>query len=126
MHDLPSQTRNIVSCLTSKVRSDNPQLKRPTVEVEFDLIRAENSNGNIALHLVARDRRTGSYIYLAEQQTDSNQWEGEDSEFYGRIYLFVRHILRFIEEEYATLNSAEKGSLLKDLAKREFQMLIRL
>ncbi len=126
MHDLPSQTQNLVSCLTSKVRSDNPQLKRPTIELEFDLIERQNSSANITNHLVARDRRTGSYIYLAETEKDTDKWVGKDSEFYDRIYLFVRHILEFLAHESPDLSLFEKGCILREVAKQEFQKIMRL
>ncbi len=125
MHDLPSQAQNLISCLTSKVRSDNPHLKRPTIEVEFDLIEAANATGRLTLHLVARDRRTRSYIYLAETDKTPNRWIGKESEFYSRIFLFVRHILRFLEGENSSLSLFESGTALKTIAKREFQTLIR-
>ncbi len=125
MHDLPSQTKNLVDCLTSKVRSDNPQLRRPTIEVKFDLMDAKNYDGDLTLHLIARDWSTKSYIYLAELESESSEWVGKGSEFYSRIYVFVRHILRLSEEESIGLSPSENGRLLVETATREFQMLIR-
>ncbi len=125
MHDLPTQTKNLVSCLTSKVRSDNPHLKRPTIDVEFDMIHAKNSSGVMTLHLVARDQRTKSYIYMAETGKDANEWVAKQSEFYGRIYLFVRHILELLSEENTVLSLSEKGRILVEIAKCEFQKIMR-
>ncbi len=125
MHDLPTQTKNLIDCLYSKVRSDNPKLSRPTIEVEFDLIEAENSSGNKTLHLVAQDLRTHSYIYLAEAQEDAFRWSAEDSEFYDRIFVFVRHILQLLEFGDSRSNLA-KGLVLKEIATREFKRLTRL
>ncbi len=123
MHDLPTQTQNLIGCLYTKVRSDNPQLKRPTVEVEFDLIEVENSSGNMTMHLIARDHRTKSYIYPAESEPNSGEWIAKESEFYGRIYLFIRHLLELFQEENGNLSLEEKGRLVLEIATTEFKKL---
>ncbi len=125
MHNLPTQAHNLTDCLYIKVRSDNPQLKRPTIDVEFDIIENANRSGNMTSHLIARDRRTKSYIYLAEEDAHTGEWGAMDSEFHDRIYLFIEHVLRLIDWKAAKATPERAGQIIKELATSEFQKLMR-
>ena len=123
MHTLVRHGQNLRDCLWSKVRSDHPEVKRPIIELDFDLIETESKSGVLASHLVARDRRTGSYIYVAELRTDTKAWVAEGSEFTDRIYLFVRHILRCLKTEARSEATSENGTKLREIAWREYVKL---
>lgn len=78
------------------------------------------------MHLIARDHQTHSFIYLAEETENSGEWEAQDSEFFSRIYLFVRHCLQLALPESGKTTLDKKGTLLKSVAAREFEKIMRL
>lgn len=93
--------------------------------MEFDIIVAENISGNMTSHLIARDRKTHSFFYPSEETEDSGEWNAKESEFFSRIYLFVRHCLQIALYEGGKTSSDKKGSLLKFIAAREYKRLRR-
>ncbi len=78
------------------------------------------------MHLIARDQRTGSYIYLAEARENTDEWVVKDSEFFDRIYLFVNHVLQFLEYENKQLGVEKIGLILRETATKEFLQIMQL
>jgi len=117
---LASHAKNIASCLYTKVRSDHPQLSRPVVEVEFDVIQIKSCDGITTPHLVARDKKTQSFIYLAEKEK-TGEWITLGSEFHSRICKFAEHILRIFADQSDDGRASKTKLTLQTVATQEYQ-----
>lgn len=98
-------------------------IKNPPFEVDFDILDLPSKyDSSPTPHLVAIDRNSGSYMYLAEVRGQTGYWIVDDSAFYERTHKFGDVCLELLDEKTQNQNYTQNqiGQILMGVAKQIF------
>jgi hypothetical protein len=111
---------NLKTCLMGKVSSEQ-KVKSPSIDLQFE-VKQIDSKTQSKLILAAIDKKTGTFLYLAENDPADGRWKAMESEFYGRIYLFVEKIIEEIEFEadFDEMSIKQQSQVLEKVANKVF------
>ena len=122
MLTIEKSVNNLKSCLYTKVKADRYKNAHPSkIDVVFDIRLVQTEEGYLAPHLIAKDKATGSFIYLCEVFKRTNSWIVKENQFYPQIYTFVKYILeQFSYVDTDRLPVHQSGEILKGIARESF------
>lgn len=98
-------------------------IRNPTFEIDFDILDLPSKyDPNSTPHLVAIDRVSGSYLYLAEVRGQTGYWIVDDSSFFERTHKFGDICLDLLEGKTKNQNYSQSqiGQILLLIAKQLF------
>ncbi len=102
-----------------------PKTQRAEIEVEFAIEKLLEKQGFPTLYLIARDKISSSYIYIAEVSPSLKWVPMENSQYYESIKHFAELVISNLQTEAFGLNPIAQSPILKQIAEREFKNYFR-
>lgn len=126
---LEQATTNVFKELKNKTWVEQNYNKKPSERVEIDIEFATEQllakDGIPTWYLIARDKISASYLYIAEISPDLEWVAMTNSQYYEKIKHFAELVIDLLQGEGAGLDPVSQSTILVQIATREFNSYFR-